>query len=204
MIDTMNLARYFLSINPNLKIGNYDNNLRLNKLLYFSSLMYFSVYKENLINGFFERWDNGPVNRDVYKEFRYNDLISNTECTIDSFSSEEKKIIQIVNFIYGSKTSNELSEETHQHNIWIEASQNEQLDFKKMASPIINYMKKLYSIYRMVDFENLHKEVINGNTYLYYDDIDLSSEKYLNILQNVGPTEVPIFIELLDGELVFS
>ncbi|MCB6480056.1 DUF4065 domain-containing protein [Streptococcus parasanguinis] len=204
MIDTMNLARYFLSINPNLKIGNYDNNLRLNKLLYFSSLMYFSVYKENLINGFFERWDNGPVNRDVYKEFRYNDLISNTECTIDSFSSEEKKIIQIVNFIYGSKTSNELSEETHQHNIWIEASQNEQLDFKKMASPIINYMKKLYSIYRMVDFENLHKEVINGNTYLYYDNIDLSSEKYLNILQNVGPTEVPIFIELLDGELVFS
>ena len=204
MIDTMNLARYFLSINPNLKIGNYDNNLRLNKLLYFSSLMYFSVYKENLINGFFERWDNGPVNRDVYKEFRYNDLIYNTECTIDSFSSEEKKIIQIVNFIYGSKTSNELSEETHQHNIWIEASQNEQLDFKKMASPIINYMKKLYSIYRMVDFENLHKEVINGNTYLYYDDIDLSSEKYLNILQNVGPTEVPIFIELLDGELVFS
>lgn len=204
MIDTMNLAKYFLSINPNLKIGNYDNNLRLNKLLYFSSLMYFSVYKENLINGFFERWDNGPVNRDVYKEFRYNDLISNTECTIDSFSSEEKKIIQIVNFIYGSKTSNELSEETHQHNIWIEASQNEQLDFKKMASPIINYMKKLYSIYRMVDFENLHKEVINGNTYLYYDDIDLSSEKYLNILQNVGPTEVPIFIELLDGELVFS
>lgn len=204
MIDTMNLAKYFLSISPDLKIGNYDNNLRLNKLLYFSSLMYFSVYKEDLINGFFERWDNGPVNRDVYKEFRYNDLISNTECTTDSFSSEEKKIIQIVNFIYGSKTSNELSEETHQHNIWIEASKNERLDFKKMASPIINYMKNLYSIYRMVDFENLHKEVINGNTYLYYDDIDLSSEEYLNVLQNVGPTEVPIFIELLDGELVFS
>ena len=65
-------------------------------------------------------------------------------------------------------------------------------------------MKNLYSVYQTVDFENLHKEVINGNTYLYYDDIDLTSEDYLNVLQQVGPTEFPIFLEILDGELVFS
>ena len=204
MIDTMDLAKYFLSINPNLRVGNYDNNLKLNKLLYFSSLMYFSVFKENLINNYFERWNNGQVIRDVYREFRYNDLISNSECKSDAVSSKEKTIIQIVNFIYGNKTSNELSEETHLHNIWIDASQNEYLDFQKMDSSIISYMKNLYSIYQTVDFENLHKEVINGNTYLYYDDIDLSLENYLNVLQDVGSTEFPIFVELLNGELVFS
>lgn len=110
MIDTMVLAKYVLSINPDLRVGNYDNNLKLNKLLYFSSLMYFSVFKENLINNSFERWDNGPVIRDVYKEFRYNDLISNSECETNIVSDKEKTIIQIVNFIYGNKTSNELSE----------------------------------------------------------------------------------------------
>lgn len=204
MIDTMVLAKYVLSINPDLKVGNYDNNLKLNKLLYFSSLMYFSVFKENLINNSFERWDNGPVIRNVYIEFRYNDLISNSECETNVVSDKEKTIIQIVNFIYGNKTSNELSEETHLHNIWRDASRNEHLDFQKLNSSIIDYMKNLYSVYQTVDFENLHKEVINGNTYLYYDDIDLTSEDYLNVLQQVGPTEFPIFLEILDGELVFS
>lgn len=204
MVDTMDLAKYFLSINPALKVGNYDNNVKLNKLLYFSSLMYFSVFNENLINSNFERWDNGPVLRDVYKEFRYKDLISNSECTPDVVSPKEKKIIQIINFIYGDKTSKELSEETHQHNIWKDASKNENLDFQKIDSSIVNYMESLYSIYQNFEFENLHKEIINGNTYLYFDDIDLSSENYLSTLQNIGPTEFPIFLELLDGELVFS
>ena len=204
MIDTMDLAKYFLSINPGLKIGNYDNNLKLNKLLYFTSLMYFSVYKENLINTCFERWDNGPVLRDVYKEFRYNHLISHCNCTLDVVSPKEKEIIQIVNFIYGNKTSKELSEETHHHNIWIESYQNEHLDFQRMDSSIINHMQHLYSIYKNVDLENLHKEVINGNTYLYYDDIDLLVEPYLNVIQSVGPSEFPIFVELFDDELVFS
>lgn len=204
MIDTMDLAKYFLSINPTLKVGNYDNNVKLNKLLYFSSLMYFSVFNKNLINSKFERWDNGPVLRDVYKEFRYKDLISNSECTLDIVSPEEKKIIQIINFIYGDKTSKELSEETHKHNIWIDASQNEHLDFQRIDLSIVNYMQSLYSIYQNFEFENLHKEIINGNTYFYFDDIDLSSENYFSTLQNVGPTEFPIFVELLDGELVFS
>lgn len=204
MIDTMDLAKYFLSINPTLKVGNYDNNVKLNKLLYFSSLMYFSVFNKNLINSNFERWDNGPVLRDVYKEFRYKDLVSNSECTLDVGSPEEKKIIQIINFIYGDKTSKELSEETHKHNIWIDASQNEYLDFQRIDLSIVNYMQSLYSIYQNFEFEKLHKEIINGNTYFYFDDIDLSSENYLSVLQNVGPTEFPIFVELLDGELVFS
>ena len=65
-------------------------------------------------------------------------------------------------------------------------------------------MKNLYSVYQTVDLENLHKEVINRNTYLYYDDMDLTSEDYLNVIQQVAPTEFPIFLEILDGELVFS
>ncbi|WP_077804528.1 Panacea domain-containing protein [Streptococcus mitis] len=204
MMDTIVLAKYVLSINPDLKVGNYDNNLKLNKLLYFSSLMYFSVFKENLINNSFERWDNGPVIRDVYIEFRYHDLISNSERETNVVSDKEKTIIQIVNFIYGNKTSNELSEETHLHNIWRAASRNERLDFQKLNSSIIAYMKNLYSVYQTVDLENLHKEVINRNTYLYYDDMDLTSEDYLNVIQQVAPTEFPIFLEILDGELVFS
>ncbi|HHJ7489785.1 TPA: Panacea domain-containing protein, partial [Streptococcus pyogenes] len=130
MINTMNLAKCFLSLNPSLKVGNYDNNLKVNKLLYFSSLMYYSIFHENLLDENFERWDNGPVVREVYKGFRYNDLTSSTDFTDEEFNTETKSIIQIVNFIYGNKTSLELSNETHTHNIWIQASQNEILDFK--------------------------------------------------------------------------
>ncbi|VGV87359.1 Uncharacterized phage-associated protein [Streptococcus pyogenes] len=104
MINTMNLAKCFLSLNPSLKVGNYDNNLKVNKLLYFSSLMYYSIFHENLLDENFERWDNGPVVREVYKGFRYNDLTSSTDFTDEEFNTETKSIIQIVNFIYGNKT----------------------------------------------------------------------------------------------------
>lgn len=205
MIDTMNLAKYFLSINPSLTVGNFDNNLKLNKLLYFSNLMYYSVFDNNLIDEDFERWDNGPVVREVYKAFRYNGLNSNTNCDSEEFSSDVKTIIQIVNFIYGNKTPIELSNETHTHNIWINAPKNAHLEFQKMDLSVIKYMKNLYSIYKEIDFENFHKDIINGNTYFYYDDeIDLSSEESLNEIQNIPPTEFPIFVELMNGELVFS
>ena len=141
MIDTMNLAKYFLSINPSLTVGNFDNNLKLNKLLYFSNLMYYSVFDNNLIDQDFERWDNGPVVREVYKAFRYNGLNSNTNCDPEEFSSDVKTIIQIVNFIYGNKTSIELSNETHTHNIWINAPKNAHLEFQKMDLSVIKYMK---------------------------------------------------------------
>lgn len=205
MVNTLNLAKYFLSINPSLRVGNFDNNLKVNKLLYFASLMYYSIFQDVLIDEFFERWDNGPVVREIYKEFRYNDLISNVDCDFDEFSPDVKKIIQITNFIYGNKTSNELSAETHTHNIWIDSSKNDYLEFRKIDLSVLGYMNTLYSIYKDVDFENLNKDIINGNIYFYYDnDIDLSSEESLNEIQNISPTDFPIFVELLDGELVFS
>ncbi|HFU4006949.1 TPA: type II toxin-antitoxin system antitoxin SocA domain-containing protein, partial [Streptococcus suis] len=67
MVNTLNLAKCFLSINPSLRVGNFDNNLKVNKLLYFASLMYFSLFNDDLIDDYFERWDNGPVVREVYK-----------------------------------------------------------------------------------------------------------------------------------------
>lgn len=201
----MNLAKCFLSLNPSLKVGNYDNNLKVNKLLYFSSLMYYSIFHENLLDENFERWDNGPVVREVYKGFRYNDLTSSTDFTDEEFNTETKSIIQIVNFIYGNKTSLELSNETHTHNIWIQASQNEILDFKKLDPTIIKYMETLYTIYKDIEFDNLYQEVICGNHYYYFDkDIDLSSNASLAELQSIGQSEFPIFVELIDGELVFS
>ncbi|GAB6707554.1 Panacea domain-containing protein [Streptococcus uberis] len=205
MINTINLAKCFLSLNPSLKVGNYDNNLKINKLLYFSSLMYYSIFHDNLLDENFERWNNGPVVREVYKGFRYNGLMSNTDYTDEEFNTETKSIIQIVNFIYGNKTSLELSNETHTHNIWIQASQNEILDFKKLDPTIIKYMETLYTIYKDIDFDNLYQEVIYGNHYYYFDkDIDLSSNESLMELQNIGQSEFPIFVELIDGELVFS
>lgn len=205
MINTINLAKCFLSINPGLRVGNFDNNLKVNKLLYFASLIYYSIYQEDLIDENFERWDNGPVVREVYKEFRYNNLNTQNDCDFDEFSSDIKKVIQITNFVYGNKTSNELSDETHTHNIWIQTPKNEYLEFSKINLSVKNYMKNLYLVYKDIDFKNLHKEIINGNIYFYYDDnIDLYSEESLNEIQNISSTVFPIFVELLDGEMVFS
>ncbi|HFI0114760.1 TPA: Panacea domain-containing protein [Streptococcus suis] len=205
MVNTLNLAKCFLSINPSLRVGNFDNNLKVNKLLYFASLMYFSLFNDDLIDDYFERWANGPVVREVYKEFRYNDLCYRTDCNFDEFSPDIKKIIQVTNFVYGNKTSNDLIAETHKHNIWLNASKNEHLDLKKIDPSVIGYLTNIYSIYKDIDFENLHKEVIHGNVYFYYDSgIDLTSEESLNEIKMISQNEYPIFVELIDGEMVFS
>lgn len=41
------------------------------------------------------------------------------------------KIIHVINFVYGNRTSHDLSAETHGHNIWMNASKNEYLNLKK-------------------------------------------------------------------------
>ena len=75
-MKAVDLAKWFIYKNPNLSRGYIDENTKLNKLVYFSNLMYYSLKNENLIEDNFEHWDHGPVVREIYKSYRYGDLSS--------------------------------------------------------------------------------------------------------------------------------
>ena len=65
-------------------------------------------------------------------------------------------------------------------------------------------MTNLYETYANVDFQNLGTEKINGNKY-YYDkrNIQMTDELILD-LEKLPDNSEPMFLEMIDGELVFS
>lgn len=81
------LAKIFLDKNPNLSIPCNDSNIILNKLMYFTNLMYYSLYDKPLIT-------------DDKVEKIDHEILSN-----------QNKVINIINLIYAHKSVEELLDE---------------------------------------------------------------------------------------------
>ena len=65
-------------------------------------------------------------------------------------------------------------------------------------------MLNYYKLYENFDFDNIKVEKINGNKF-YYDKRNLKmTEKLLKELEMLEKMPYPQFIELIDGEVVFS
>lgn len=126
------ISNWLLEKNPTLYFGTYDGNVVLNKLLYFSNLMYYSVYNENLIEEKFEKWTNGPVIREIYTDYRHNNCSNIKKHSNVKISPKVKTVLNIVNFVYGDLSAKSLSDETHKHSIWKEQEQNGHLDFSRI------------------------------------------------------------------------
>ena len=196
------LAKWFLIKNPTLRDGYIYENTKLNNLLYFSHLMYYAITNQNLTNCVFEKWDNGPVSREIYIACMYEGLDCHYDDANDNISQYILKILQVVNFVYANKTARELSEETH--SIWQEVGQNEKIIFENIVPKERNFMKCLYETYKDMDFERISMEKIGGNLY-YFDKYNLyMSEDVVEQLEKLDLQKEPIFVESIDGELVFS
>lgn len=198
------LAKWFLKTNPALRNGYNDENTKLNKLLYFSNLMYFSVKEENLIDEPFEKWDNGPVIRSIYSDYRYSGLSQTKDLTGEITDDFVLQILRIVNFIYGDMQASELSEESHKSTIWQEPKRNEKIEFSHIDPSEKQMMHNLYEAYEDFDFDHCGIEWINGNKYVY-DTRNLEmTDELIQELEQITEKRDPAFIELVDGEMVFS
>lgn len=203
-MKAINLAKWFLNTNPSLLGGYRDENTKLNKLLYFSNLMYCSLYGKTLIDEDFEKWDNGPVIREIYKEYRYNKLSNKKILNVEIDDRDALKVLQIINLVYGDMKGSELSDESHKSSIWQEAERNQKINFSNIDPSEKKFMRNLFDSYRNFDFNSFCIEKINGNKY-FYDKSNLTmTEELICDLEKMPFKPDPIFIELIDGEVVFS
>lgn len=203
-MKAIDVAKWFLGKQPGLRNGYIDENTKLNKLLYFSNLMYYAVFGKELIDDQFEAWKNGPVSRSVYRDYRYNGLSSTEDLAVDINDEKVTKILEIINLVYGRMSAKELSDESHKSPVWNEASQNEKLKFNKISSNEKNLMNQLYNLYNDFDLENLNLEKINGNYYLY-DKTDFQiTDEVIEELESMNHQSEVFYIEQIDGELVIS
>jgi len=208
-LDTHEVAKWFIYNNPELAYGYLDENVKLNKLLYFSNLMYYCVEKENLLDEEFIAFPKGPVVFSIYRDYRFKGLnampISDD---VRNLGSEQRQILNIISFVYGNKDANELIDETHRHSLWKDVScfipNNPQIDFSKTDDNLISFFCALYNAYKDFDFSDIKKEKINGNIFYYSKSNFELTDDIISELIHFEKSDTPRFIEIIDDELVVS
>lgn len=114
----------------------YLDHLKLQKLLYYINVYWMDKFGVTATMENTEKWQLGPVIKEVYSEYKVNGsypitevpkkLVFNRESffiryeTIEapSLKQEEVELISEVLEVYGKKGSFELVDETHEHSPW--------------------------------------------------------------------------------------
>lgn len=207
MLTAHEVAKWFIYNNPELASGFIDENTKVNKLLYFSNLMYRCVEKDRLISDDFVAFPNGPVVFSVYRDYRYHGL-SALPSQSPVIEGVQRKILEIINFVYGNYTTQELVDESHTHAQWRSVKHlipyNPTINFENIDKDLISYYKSLFSTYSELDFSKISKEKICGNVYYYYKDSFEMTDEIIDKLSTFDRFDEPKFLEIVDGELVIS
>lgn len=178
----VNVAKWFLQNNSSIDSDSGDGNLKLQKLLYYAQCMYISVFDTTLYPNAIEAWENGPVVREAYTEYRHNDLgtIARKEepIKLDAFKED---VLRVVNIIYGAKSATELIELTHAEGPWKDLRELAE----KRCDPIItvnaikNYYKECFR-----DIFNAFREYVvkeyqyrsGNNIFIYQEGTNLTDD----------------------------
>ena len=131
MLDATRVAKYFISkdkdrtlFNKNVVIYNnrrcYEGNVRLNKYLFLSQVVFLARYEKKLFEDNFVAYDNGPVVEEIMSS--YGRLISKNE-NID-LSDDIQYFLDKIYMSLENATYDELIEITHEDPEWIKLSQD--------------------------------------------------------------------------------
>lgn len=207
MLGGNEVAKWFIYNNPELASGYIDENTKINKLLYFSNLMYFCISGENMISDDFIAFPNGPVVFSVYRDYRYNGL-NQLPQQAPALDANYCKVLNIISFVYSDRSTKELVDESHSHSLWKNVSSliphNPKIEFQNIEQEVTDYYKALYQTYAAVDFSTLTKEKINDNIYYYLKDSFTMDDAIVEKLSTFGKFDEPKFLEMVSGELVVS
>lgn len=198
-MEAIKIAKWFLNLNPSLGSGCNDGNTKLNELLYYSNLMFYSVKGKNLIDEPFEESNNGPIIKEVC-----NDLNCTDNLCVDIEDKEILQMLYIVDFAYDDLSARKLPEENYKSDVWQGVEKNKYIDFSNIDEKEKKLMLILYMTYADFDFQNLVTKKLGGNKF-YYDKRDIQlTDELISYLEDLPSFSEPMFLEIVNGELVFS
>lgn len=131
MLDATSIAKYFISkdkdrvlFNRNVVTYNnrscYEGNVRLNKYLFLSQVVFLARYEKKLFVENFVAYDNGPVIEEIMNS--YGRLISKDENV--QLTDEVQDFLDKIYLSLENATYDELIEITHEDPEWIKLSQD--------------------------------------------------------------------------------
>ncbi len=144
MFEAKVIAEYFLAKDPhkvlftdniivNGKRKFYEGNVRLNKYLFLSQVVYLAKYGKSLISDNFVVYENGPVVENVMSN--YQTIYANVKNA--NIDSETKMFLDKIYFALENASYDELIEITHEDPEWIRLSD------KTYNAPTMNLEKNI-------------------------------------------------------------
>lgn len=99
MAKSMNVADYIILVAK--KLNKPVSNLQLQKIMYFLNVIHLLKFDEPLItNDHFEKWDYGPVLRDVYEEYSCNGSLKINKVSEHLFLVKENNTFKVKRSIF--------------------------------------------------------------------------------------------------------
>lgn len=117
MTSVFDMANAFLSIES-------MTNKKLQKLCYYAKAWYLALKNENLFDDEFQAWVHGPVNYDLYLEYRENGFSKIPMVELKDLGDMPEEVMDFAHNIfqaYGHLTGGELEIVTHGETPWIKA-----------------------------------------------------------------------------------
>lgn len=211
MVSAIDVSKWFIANNQHVASSTRLGHVKLQKLLYYSKAMYYAVYDKPLFNERIEAWENGPVVKDAYIEYKYNrlpDYFKSSDCP--ELDADVEQVLKVVNYIYGQQTANSLIDLTHGEEPWKELER----EVEEKNNPVIEetkiheYYKPLADLFNAIDDEELENTVfvnINGNVFSYdkrYVTITASDKEKLTAYGDVIKDQNYTVFKDEDEELV--
>lgn len=131
MLEAEMIAKYFLSKDTSGTLFNtqvvkknnrkfYEGNVRLNKYLFLSQVVYLAKYEKKLISDPFVAYENGPVIKKIVDNY----ALMHSRKTQVILPNEIKDFLDKIYMALENATFDELIEITHEDPEWIRLSKN--------------------------------------------------------------------------------
>jgi uncharacterized phage-associated protein len=143
---SINVAKYF--IYQANEVGSFISNLKLQKLVFYSQAWHLALFGEPLFEEDFEAWIHGPVEPNLYREYkRFGSKPIELDVSRDilkEFSEEKIEFLNEVRDNYLGYDAFELEMMTHREDPWIDARKGLSIDQESNNIISKEAMKKFY------------------------------------------------------------
>jgi uncharacterized phage-associated protein len=216
MSNALDIAKIFIKRGLDTNRNTYDGNMKLQKLLFFADYISISENGKPLFPEPIRAFSNGCVVEEVRLRYKndYVNLLADSQVFCPDLSQDEYNIINLTTEIFGGLSARELSELNHSFLFWKKTLENSRQagGYKDKDLAIVSYedmlkestrIKEIIKRFNANKSERALKEIINGVTFYYSSDIEMTDEllEQLEVFSNEADDRVYSVYEE-NGDLV--
>lgn len=189
--------------------------LKLQKFLFFYE-MFCKANDEDYDISYLRAYPNGPVFSNTYGDLKYNptEFLTTTNL-ISNFENINKKIAEAALFLVNTFTDTEISDLTHQFDLWKSKEdkikkgiKNITIHDKDISDSDVNKFNSLFNEYSQLAEEGYKVFNVLEKVFIIrpedFNNLSQGHNEVIEILSQDSDLENPVYLELEDGVLLID